>query len=807
MQNAPEGDLRLANEVRQGLRRPAIDLPGGKPAKNNGRPLVKPAMIGVLVMTCLGTSQGSITLVSRNEAKAVIIAQPGATAAEGLALQELRRHIAAVTGVELPIQSAARPGEAAIVVGPGPVASTYFPDVPFGDLGLEGIAIRTAGNKLLIAGGRPRGTLYAVSRFLQDQLGIRWWTPWAAKIPKRSTLAVASISLQDKPAFESRDPFWFPAFDAFWAIRNGSNSQHSRITPDMGGKISYKGFVHTFFALVPPAEHFAKHPEWYSLVNGKRTAEYSQLCTTNPELREYVVQRVREWLKEAPDARIVSISQNDWAGPCQCPQCKAVDDREGSYSGTMVEFLNHIAAKLGPEFPDVAFDTLAYQYTRKAPSSIRPLPNVIIRLCSIECNFAAPLTDPSNAAFARDIVAWSRICDRLYVWDYTTDFAHYVMPHPNYFSLGPNVRFFSEHGVKGLFEQGAYQSFGSEMSELRAWVLARLLWNPQLDDRKLINEFLDGYYGRGPARHIREYMRLMSRAAKGFYMGCFTSPNAPYLRYAVLARAEALLAKAEAEAGQDADLVWRVRQARLAVWYAWLVRWSQLRRECLTVGGEWPVPASRRALADLWLAAATGPGPQGWSRMTHVNEGGLTPEQFVSRFAEDPPEPKIAPLPERSRTPEPPSGLTAKGAVDVQDSLARLAGEWTWAETRADPSASDGVGVYLPSNHHEWAFQVHWDKLPRRARSGRWHVYALIRVDGARPEASGTAFTAGVWDSAAGADLGGVAVPASDASATYRPYLLATVDTRRDRYVWVAPAANPSLTGVWVDRLWLVPAR
>jgi hypothetical protein len=113
----------------------------------------------------------------------------------------------------------------------------------------------------------------------------------------------------------------------------------------------------------------------------------------------------------------------------------------------------------------------------------------------------------------------------------------------------------------------------------------------------------------------------------------------------------------------------------------------------------------------------------------------------------------------------------------------------------------------MPANHHEWAFRVPWDKLPGQGRSGRWQVYALIRADGATSDGSGTAFTAGVWDSAAGTDLGSVAVSARDAARTYKPYLLATVDSRRHRYAWVAPAANPSVTGVWVDRLWLVPAK
>jgi len=67
-----------------------------------------------------------------------------------------------------------------------------------------------------------------------------------------------------QPAFESRDPYWYPAFDRQWAVRNFSNSQSASIPPEWGGCIRYKGFVHTFYPLVPPDKYFAEHPEWYS---------------------------------------------------------------------------------------------------------------------------------------------------------------------------------------------------------------------------------------------------------------------------------------------------------------------------------------------------------------------------------------------------------------------------------------------------------------------------------------------------------------------------------------------------------------
>jgi len=326
------------------------------------------------------------------------------------------------------------------------------------------------------------------------------------------------------------------------------------------------------------------------------------------------VERVREWIREAPEASIVSVSQNDWYGACECPNCKAIDEREGSHAGTMLALANYVTEKIGPEFPNVAIDTLAYQYTRHAPRTIRPLPNVIVRLCSIECDFGAPLEEKSNQAFADDLRAWGKLSHRLYIWDYTTNFAHYPLPHPNWFSLGPNVRFFHQNGAKGLFEQGAYQSNGGEMSELRAWVLARLLWDPYQDDRKLIDEFLNGYYGAASGRPIRQYMDLLHQKASGFYLTCYNSPSAPFLDFATLSRAERLWQAAEAAAGKAPDRLWRVRQGHLPVRYAFLQRWTQLRRECLEADAEWPLPLSRKTVADEWLSVATGPGPAGWTR-------------------------------------------------------------------------------------------------------------------------------------------------------------------------------------------------
>jgi hypothetical protein len=585
--------------------------------------------LAVLVVSIL---HSSAAIIAKNGvARTVIVVDPAASASEMYAARQLASSLTQITGASFEIRTNAKSPIRAIIVGTGTAASAAFPDAPFSQLGGEEFLIRTRGDRILLAGGRPRGTLYAVSRFLQDDCGARWWTPWAGSIPRTPSLQIRDVNIRAKPAFEYRDPYWHCAFDADWSWRNLCNGQSSRLTAEQGGCVNYKYFVHSFYALVPPEKYFAQHPEWFSLVNGRRTAENAQLCLSNPDLRDFVVQQVKQALRESPEARIISVSQNDCFNPCECANCEALDDAQGSHAGSILTFANYVAEKIRPEFPDVAVDTLAYQYTRKPPATVRADPNVIVRLCSIECNFREPLDSPANAAFAADIRGWEKNADRLYVWDYVTDFAHYVQPFPDWFTLGPNIRFFRAHHVRGVFEEGAYESFGGEMAELRAWVLAQLLWNPKQNDRALIGEFLDGYYGAA-GKPIARYLDLMENASQGYNLTIGAPTDAPFLRFTPLMQAETLWQEAELAVADNDELLARVRQGHLAMQYVWLSRWDPLREECSKAGAAWPFSMSRDEYARQWLAIAQGVPGKPWTTVTTLREGRFTPQEFVSQI-------------------------------------------------------------------------------------------------------------------------------------------------------------------------------
>ncbi len=564
----------------------------------------KPVLLCTAVTFLMSVALADLTIARRGKAAAKVVVAGGATETEKQAAAELAFFLHIVTEGDFPVVQE-DPGKSSRLLVGEEAARLAESGFRAERLGKEEIMIKTAGQDLILAGGSPRATLYAVYTFLEDIVGCRWWTPAASTIPWKRTLKIKPLSIRYNPPLEYREPFWFVAFDPVWDARNKANGARAGGDDIHGGKHVYEGFVHTFYPLIPPENYFNDHPEWFSEINGQRTSQNAQLCLTNEEVRQELVRNLKERLRQNPAATIASVSQNDCYNNCTCPRCRAVDEEEGSPSGSLLRFVNAVAAEIEAEFPRIAIDTLAYQYSRKPPKLARPRPNVIIRLCSIECSFSQPLNGERNKAFFEDLKGWSEIADRLYIWDYTTNFAHYIQPHPNYHVLGPNIRLFVEHKVKGIFEQGAYQSAGAEMAELRAWMLAKLLWNPSLDPLKLRREFLDGYYGPA-APFIFEYTILLERAvqAAGDHLGCYSAPEAKFLSLDTILDAWALLKKAENRVSGTLEYARRIRSVQMPLAYAVLARWDALLKEALDRKRTWPWPKARSEWLAWFLQAA-----------------------------------------------------------------------------------------------------------------------------------------------------------------------------------------------------------
>lgn len=557
----------------------------------------------LLVLGCIGSCEAA--QIARNgQAEAVIVVAENASETVRYAATELASFLKQITGAEFEIVSSVETEKHRILVGPG-AAKMARSKFSTEGLGQEGIVISSSLKNLILAGGEPRGTLYAVYTFLEDHCGCRWWSSTVSTIPSKPTLSARKLRVRYTPPLEFRSPFWFDGFDGDWSARNKCNGQAHRLDETRGGKHIYEGFVHTFYPLIPPDKYFKSHPEWFSMIDGKRTHDHAQLCLTNEEMRQELVKNLKALLRANPAATIASVSQNDWHGNCQCEKCAAVEKEEGSPAGLMLRFVNTVAEDIEEEFPNVAISTLAYQYTRKPPKITRPRDNVMVRLCSIECSFSVPLAHERNKAFRDDIVGWSKISERLYVWDYTTNFRHHIMPHPNLRVLGPNVKFFVDHNVTGLFEQGAYTTNGAEMAELRAWVLAKLLWDPKRDAQELVDEFIEGYYGNA-ADHVKAYLKTIHDAVEESedWLGCFSGHNAKFLSFETLNTGWQQLKAAEEAVKRNPDQRFEVKVAQLPVMYTLMLRWNEMRQACEAAGADWPLDESiEKAFEDFKAVA------------------------------------------------------------------------------------------------------------------------------------------------------------------------------------------------------------
>jgi hypothetical protein len=493
----------------------------------------------------------------------VISSQPSES--ERWAADELQHWLREISGAKLPVVDFGQPSKGPrIAIGYNEIVKKITGEEPPSDLD-ESFRYFNEGPDIYIYGGKLRGSMYGVMAFLENELGCRWYTPAVSVIPERKELSFSWFDHSEKPGVRVRNDFYFEAFDPVWAARNRVNGAMG-YRERHGGVESYWA-VHTFYPLMPPAEYFDKHPEYYSLIEGKRTSDRAQLCLSNPDVLKIITEKIKERMHQSPEYLIYDVSQNDWYNPCQCEKCQEIVKRYGGESGLIVWFVNQVAESVEKEFPDKFIGTLAYQYTRTPPKDIRPRNNVVIRLCSIECCFAHDFKScPENRSFLADLEKWSALAPHLYIWDYVVNFSHYIMPYPNFNVLQSNIQTFRDNNSIGIMEQAAYQGKGGEFAELRAYLLSKLLWNPECDAQKVINDFMYGYYGRS-GKFIREYFDLLhGRVTPETHFGLGLTPWDPIFSDDFVNQSVNIFEEA-AKVADNEDILHRVEMASLPVLY------------------------------------------------------------------------------------------------------------------------------------------------------------------------------------------------------------------------------------------------
>ncbi|MAE66739.1 MAG: hypothetical protein CMJ18_20925 [Phycisphaeraceae bacterium] len=454
----------------------------------------------------------------------------------------------------------------------GPTNRKALADVPeaLQPSAWEGFVILPEDRSLYIMGGQiPRGTLYGVYDFLEQDLGVRFLAPEANHVPRRAVLHVPVRARVYDPPFEYRAHF--PPNNqrrgyGEWTGRSRINS----IAQGYGHVRRVGHTVHTFHYLVPPSPHFDENREMFALINGKRTPR--ELCLSHPETLRVATRKVLDWAEGAPDdpgiRSIIQVSQNDTGSTgCKCPRCAAADAEEGAqFTGQLIRFVNAIARVVGRDHPQIYVETLAYHRSEYPPQKAVAEPNVAIWFAPIGQDLGRPLDEQPK--HWNNLQGWRRATGRIFVWDYTQGFHDLLAPFPSLWTVARNIQLYAENGAQGYMPQQP-TSDGTEMRYLRNYMMAQLQWRPDQDYRRLAEEFCRLYYGLRAGAQIMQYVDLLHDS--------FQRANLPLNRHgsfkddAFVVEADRILTRAS-EMAELPEQARRIAEFRLPIWRLMLIQ-------------------------------------------------------------------------------------------------------------------------------------------------------------------------------------------------------------------------------------------
>ena len=386
-------------------------------------------------------------------------------------------------------------------------------------LSKEGFVVKALDNgDIAFISKSDRGILYSVYYFLEKVINLNYLDSNFYVFDEKNRIDIDGDIRHDLP-FEYRECYFSDSFKESFASHNLLNSNLAKLGTHVGGKTKWFNCHHSFSDLINPDEYFDTHPEYFSEIDGKRVKVHTELCLSNPDVFNLCLKRVKEWIKNNPECKVFSVAQDEWMGhwirmACECEKCKAFDEAHGSQSASIINFVNKIAEALEDKYPDILIHTFAYQYSRKPPIGLKVHKNVIVRLTNIECSWnesieEGAVRDPNgrNASFLSDLEGWSKLTNRLYIWDYAVNFRNYLLPFPCLRSMAKNINLYKKIGVKGLLMQGNFSAGGhGYLDELKSFISAKMMTGDyKLDD--LINYFAKHYYGKASSEVIK-YINL-----------------------------------------------------------------------------------------------------------------------------------------------------------------------------------------------------------------------------------------------------------------------------------------------------------
>ncbi len=339
---------------------------------------------------------------------------------------------------------------------------------------------------------------------LLDQWGCRWVMPgkMGEVIPRKSALSLPVGQELIKSGFDSR-------VESSW--RQGKDHPDWRRRNRRAAK-QWLSAQHYWLYAIPPSKYFTSHPEYYALIGGKRRP--TQLCTTNPEVRELMVKKALEYFKKRPTAASFPMDPADNFDHCQCENCKKLDNpgeiSKGypCVSNRVAAFANYVAKRIAETYPDKKIGFYAYA-NKKLPPTIKLHKNIFVPYTRDSSSLIHLMPDeqvPSSLEYWQSLKKWQQVCSNMYAYEYDPVSWTGSLPCPTYLVRAQALKKQYDMGIKGVInDQGPR---GDATLFVNRYMEARFRTNPDLDPKKELADMCNKFFGPAGKAMNQYYLSL-----------------------------------------------------------------------------------------------------------------------------------------------------------------------------------------------------------------------------------------------------------------------------------------------------------
>jgi len=267
---------------------------------------------------------------------------------------------------------------------------------------------------------------------------------------------------------------------------------------------------HTYGCIIPSSIYYKENPKLFSQFKEQDVNNYyGQLCLSNDTVYQMVRNYIIENQIRNPENKYFNFSANDGNGTCECDRCSKVNNLEKSKAGTLIRFLNKLVKDFDLVYPDLRWVTLSYLDLQYGPAitKVEDKINIIVSTdTSAWLHTYSSINTQKN--FIIRLESWKKSAHNIWIWDYTTNFNDFFLMHPVINVIAENLKFYKNFGIKGVMLESHFETGNVEENALRSYVFSNLLWNPDLNFKDLIKEFVTNYYPKS-GNLICEYYRLL----------------------------------------------------------------------------------------------------------------------------------------------------------------------------------------------------------------------------------------------------------------------------------------------------------